>query len=320
MKTLEEKKLLVKMMKMFGQPVDEELVESIRREEELRKAFFGEEVQETKIVIEKQVEPIVQPVIEAPVKILKADESRGISKHLQDLSKEQLIDVIEEMTTDVDIMELYELDNDSLIYLIRELSKEREIIAEEKEEKTLVELAAENIDSKENIEDNNGDSLQTELETLKKSLDLLTKRFNTSIATGSGGGAVRMSDLDDLIARQDIIPDLDEVFSLGSPTRRFKDLFLSGNTITLGATTLKSDSSGGGLAIGPSEPNEETPEVSLAWDSFKSLSAPIVENSTIVEENYTISENKNANSLGPIKLNKTVTLTIPKTSRWKIFA
>ncbi len=316
MKTLEEKKLLVKMMKMFGQPVDEELVESIRREEEFRKAFFGEEIQETKIVIEKQIEPIVQPVIEAPVKILKTDENKGISKHLQDLSKEQLIDVIEEMTTDVDIMELYELDNDSLIYLIRELSKEREIISEEK---TLVELAAENIDSKE-IKEENDNNLQTELEALKKSLDLLTKRFNTSVATGSGGGAVRMSDLDDLIAKQDIIPDLDEVFNLGSPTRRFKDLFLSGNTITLGATTLKSDSSGGGLAIGPTEPNEETPEVSLAWDAFKSLSAPIVENSTIVEENYTISEYKNANSLGPIKLNKTVTLTIPKTSRWKIFA
>ena len=40
MKTLEEKKLLVKMMKAFGQPVDQELVESIRREEEFAKFRF----------------------------------------------------------------------------------------------------------------------------------------------------------------------------------------------------------------------------------------------------------------------------------------
>ena len=49
MKTLEEKKLLVQMMKAFGQPVDEELVASIRREEELNEKFLGI----------KKVEPLV---------------------------------------------------------------------------------------------------------------------------------------------------------------------------------------------------------------------------------------------------------------------
>lgn len=43
MKTLDEKKKLVAMMRAFGQPVDEELVESIRREEELSKKLFGEQ-------------------------------------------------------------------------------------------------------------------------------------------------------------------------------------------------------------------------------------------------------------------------------------
>lgn len=42
MKTLDEKKKLVAMMRAFGQPVDQELVESIKREEELNKKFFGE--------------------------------------------------------------------------------------------------------------------------------------------------------------------------------------------------------------------------------------------------------------------------------------
>lgn len=316
------------MMKMFGQPVDEELVESIRREEELRKVLFKEEVKSS-VEIEQKIESPAPPPrkIETPVKIIKTEEESGFIKELKQLSKEQLIDVIEEISGDVDLMELYELDSDSLIYLIRELSKKNDDKVDKKielkeesveEDKNIVEIAAESIGSKtkEQIDLN----LKTELESLKKGLDLLTKRFNNSIATGSGGGAVRMSDLDDLIARQDIIPDADEVINLGSPTRRFKELFLSGNTITLGATTLKSDDNGGGLAIGPTEPNEATPEVNLTWDKFKSLSAPIVENSTIVEDNYTISANKNAKSLGPIKLNKTVTITIPKTSRWKIFA
>lgn len=66
MKTLEEKKLLVKMMKTFGQPVDQELVESIRREEELAKVLFKEEIKEEKetpkeIVLIKEAEPLPSP-------------------------------------------------------------------------------------------------------------------------------------------------------------------------------------------------------------------------------------------------------------------
>jgi len=43
MKSLEEKKLLVKMARMLGQPVDQALVESIEREERLSKILFKEE-------------------------------------------------------------------------------------------------------------------------------------------------------------------------------------------------------------------------------------------------------------------------------------
>jgi dUTPase len=45
MKTLEEKKLLVKMARAFGQPIEQELIESIEKEEQLSKIMFGEEVQ-----------------------------------------------------------------------------------------------------------------------------------------------------------------------------------------------------------------------------------------------------------------------------------
>lgn len=60
MKTLEEKKLLVQMMKAFGQPVDEELVASIRREEELNEKFLG-------------IKKVVPPVVEFPkIEIVEA--------------------------------------------------------------------------------------------------------------------------------------------------------------------------------------------------------------------------------------------------------
>jgi len=50
MKTLEEKKLLVKMARAFGQPVDQALIESIEREEKLAAALFNESKKEPEIV------------------------------------------------------------------------------------------------------------------------------------------------------------------------------------------------------------------------------------------------------------------------------
>lgn len=60
MKSLDEKKMLVKMARMLGQPVDQALIESIEREEKLAAAFFGEKKkEEPKIPILK--EEIPQP-------------------------------------------------------------------------------------------------------------------------------------------------------------------------------------------------------------------------------------------------------------------
>ena len=57
MKSLEEKKLLIKMARAFGQPVDKELLESIEREEKLAAFLFKESEKEK----------------EKPVPILKED-------------------------------------------------------------------------------------------------------------------------------------------------------------------------------------------------------------------------------------------------------
>lgn len=309
MKTLEEKKLLVNMMRLFGQPVDHELIESIKREEELNKALFKEPVQQPKIEVQMAAEPIVQPIIEAPIKILKTDFNPRLTKTLENLSKGDLIDIIEGMTPDIDIMELYGMEQESLIHMIRDLSKRKsEPVVETPK---IVEAVA---------ADNKFVLLQNEFENIQKKLDLLLKRFNNSLSTGGGGGAVRMSDLDDLIAKRDIIPDLDEVFSLGSPDKRFKDIYLSGNTITLGNTTIGADAGGGGLVIGDMIVGSNVAPVTVTAAAFKSVAGPIDENEAEVAASYTVTENKYAKSVGPIKLNKSVVFKIPKTSKWKIFA
>ena len=274
MKSLEEKKLLVKMMRLFGQPVDQELVESIKREEELAKAFFGE-VNQTKInvIADTPLPPIVE-IVDNPVPILKTDSSPRFVN-----------------ASNIDAMQSYELDS------------KPEIIEKVAEPKVDV-----------------PQSILKEFEILSKKFDILQKRFNNSIAGGGGGGVVRMSDLDNLIARQDIIPDQDQMFNLGSADRRFKDLYLSGNTIVLGTTTIGSDTSGGGLIIGQSDPESNIAPVTISTESFRTAAAPIDENENAVHQSYTVSTNKNATSTGPIKLNKSVVFKVPKTSKWKILA
>ena len=75
MKTLDEKKKLVAMMRAFGQPVDQELVESIKREEELTKKLFGEKTLDKSPLFEVVKEAFVAstpppppPVVEVPSK------------------------------------------------------------------------------------------------------------------------------------------------------------------------------------------------------------------------------------------------------------
>jgi streptogramin lyase len=46
-----------------------------------------------------------------------------------------------------------------------------------------------------------------------------------------------------------LVPTSNEVYNLGSPTNRWKDLFLSGNTIHLGTSSLSADPSTGGISF-----------------------------------------------------------------------
>ena len=56
-----------------------------------------------------------------------------------------------------------------------------------------------------------------------------------SVSSSGGGGSVDLSAVD-----QDIVPDANNTRSLGSASKRWADLFLSGSTINLGRATISS--------------------------------------------------------------------------------
>jgi len=73
----------------------------------------------------------------------------------------------------------------------------------------------------------------------------------TSIASGADLSSVA----------QDIIPSADVTYDLGSSSYRWRDLYLSGNTINLGGATIKTDAASGAIALIP-EPTEANPNPS----------------------------------------------------------
>ena len=124
--------------------------------------------------------------------------------------------------------------------------------------------------------------IEVDLQSFKDNISASVSRRN--IGGGSGGGEVRLEFLDDVnrdsvkrnnmfikydassgkfvgntassesgisntftttVATKDIIPVSNNTFSLGSDTKRFKDLFLQGSTIKLGTANISATATGG---------------------------------------------------------------------------
>jgi hypothetical protein len=85
MKNLEEKKLLVKMARMLGEPVDPELLESIKREEQLTEALFGKKNEEP-VLVEVVPEPVEEIVVEAIIEPLPPQEKKPAETGVQHLN------------------------------------------------------------------------------------------------------------------------------------------------------------------------------------------------------------------------------------------
>lgn len=84
---------------------------------------------------------------------------------------------------------------------------------------------------------------------------------------GGGGGAADFS-----AVAEDILPDADGTRNLGSATKRFAELFLTGNTINLGGATISSDGtgaisiSGGGVTLPNNSVVESGEKLAVAND------------------------------------------------------
>ena len=83
-----------------------------------------------------------------------------------------------------------------------------------------------------------------------------------------------------------IIPTSNELFNLGSSTRRFKDLFLSGTTIALGETLLKSDPALGGFTVASSNV-EQTGTITFSVAANSVLISDIVTTNVITVDSIT---------------------------------
>ena len=60
-----------------------------------------------------------------------------------------------------------------------------------------------------------------------------------TVANFNSGSSVDLSAID-----QDILPDTTEAYDLGSTSKRFRSLYLAGNTIDIGGSTISSDGTG----------------------------------------------------------------------------
>ena len=60
-----------------------------------------------------------------------------------------------------------------------------------------------------------------------------------TVANFNSGSNVDLSAID-----QDILPDTTEAYDLGSTSKRFRSLYLAGNTIDIGGSTISSDGTG----------------------------------------------------------------------------
>ena len=82
-----------------------------------------------------------------------------------------------------------------------------------------------------------------------------------------------------------IVPTVNEAFSLGTPSFKFKDLFLSGTTIVLGETKLQSDPAGG-FSISSSNA-EQTGSISFSTAANAALVTEVITSNVLTVDSIT---------------------------------
>ena len=88
--------------------------------------------------------------------------------------------------------------------------------------------------------DSSGDPSTSDLEVGEVGINPVQKK----IFVNNSGTIVALGSADFSAVDQDIIPDGDGTRNLGSASKRFAELFLTGQTINLGGATIDSDGTG----------------------------------------------------------------------------
>ena len=78
-----------------------------------------------------------------------------------------------------------------------------------------------------------------------------TSNYWVDISSADFGFTNNSTSLLDTTITGNLVPSANITYSLGTTSQRFKDLFLSGNTIDLGGATIKTDASSGAIALIP---------------------------------------------------------------------
>ena len=152
-----------------------------------------------------------------------------------------------------------------------------------------------------------------------------------------------------LAVNSSIVPTANVTYDLGSASLRWRDLYLSGNTIDLGGVALKGSANGlsitqaanaavalplqvGSLQIGTGNTavTLQATQSGLVTTTAANVTAPIgagsggatngvffVNNNTVTA-NYTIASGQNALSVGPMTIASNVTVIISSGQRWVI--
>jgi hypothetical protein len=125
-----------------------------------------------------------------------------------------------------------------------------------------------------------------------------------------------------------LIPDIDSVRSLGSLNRRYKDLYLTGNTIVLGNLAISSFDGllsispvvNGNIVVANSTPTSLTAGEGITIEANGRISAPMVimMTDTTIYANTLIPEGKNGLSVGPINIVAGANVTVTTGQRWVI--
>ena len=236
--------------------------------QELETLLFSKEKQTESEKLQKELEPIDD------VNDVEAYDIEQVEKEIQKQEEEPNLEEIKEKVQEANNFLLIE---PSLVdQSAKEISNPNIIKVEEKPQVKDIDPEAV-IKELSKISKNTGVKLNediNDLEGLKKEFFKFKELVSQQMASIGGGGSTKISNMDDVdvsaqqngfalkynsstgkydfgevasdlsAVDQDIVPDGNGTRSLGSSAKRWKDIFLSGQTINLGGATISSDGTG----------------------------------------------------------------------------